>query len=71
MNSVHWGLSTGQFPFYTEITFGEEVTFPLVPFLSQDKGKPMPAEETAKKQPLLSPILRWFMLAMVLANIAG
>lgn len=31
----------------------------------------MSAEETAKKQPLLSPILRWFMLAMVLANIAG
>lgn len=31
----------------------------------------MSAEETAQKQPLLSPILRWFMLAMVLANIAG
>ena len=24
-----------------------------------------------KKQPLLSPILRWFMFAMILANIAG
>lgn len=31
----------------------------------------MSAEETVQKQPLLSPILRWFMLAMVLANIAG
>ncbi len=29
-----------------------------------------PKQET-KKTPLLSPILRWFMLAMVLANIAG
>jgi MFS family permease len=27
--------------------------------------------ETTKKQPLLTPILRWFMFAMVLANIAG
>ena len=26
---------------------------------------------TEKKQPLLTPIMRWFMLAMVLANIAG
>jgi flagellar biosynthesis protein FlhB len=24
-----------------------------------------------KKQPLLTPILRWFMFAMILANIAG
>jgi len=31
----------------------------------------MKAEEKAKKQPLLSPIMRWFMLAMVLANIGG
>ena len=28
-------------------------------------------KETIKKPPLLTPILRWFMLAMVLANIAG
>ena len=27
--------------------------------------------ETTKKQPLLTPIMRWFMFAMVLANIAG
>ena len=27
--------------------------------------------ETEKKEPLLSPILRWFMLAMVLANAAS
>ena len=27
--------------------------------------------KTQKKQPILSPILRWFMFAMVLANIAG
>ena len=31
----------------------------------------MPAEQTAQKQPLISPVLRWFMLAMVLANIGG
>jgi MFS family permease len=31
----------------------------------------MQAEEKSKKEPLLSPILRWFMLAMVLANIGG
>ncbi|MBG0771915.1 MAG: MFS transporter, partial [Anaerolineaceae bacterium] len=31
----------------------------------------MPAVETAQKQPILTPILRWFLLAMVLANIAG
>ncbi len=27
--------------------------------------------ETTKKQPLLTPVLRWFMFAMILANIAG
>ncbi len=27
--------------------------------------------DTAKKPPLLTPIMRWFMLAMVLANVAG
>ncbi len=31
----------------------------------------MDASPKEKKQPLLSPIMRWFMLAMVLANIAG
>jgi MFS family permease len=32
----------------------------------------MPAEaNTPNKQPLISPVLRWFMLAMVLANIGG
>lgn len=31
----------------------------------------MTVNETPTKQPLISPILRWFMVAMVLANIAG
>jgi len=31
----------------------------------------MQVPENTQKQPLLSPILRWFMLAMVLANVAG
>lgn len=31
----------------------------------------MQAPEKDKKQPLLSPIMRWFLFAMVLANIAG
>ncbi len=31
----------------------------------------MQSESKTEKQPILSPILRWFMLAMVLANIAG
>jgi MFS family permease len=32
----------------------------------------MPTEaDTTQKQPLISPVLRWFMLAMVLANIGG
>lgn len=31
----------------------------------------MHAQEKTKKEPILSPIMRWFMLAMVLANIAG
>ena len=28
-------------------------------------------KEQDKKEPLLSPVLRWFMFAMVLANISG
>ena len=31
----------------------------------------MNATPETKKKPLLTPIMRWFMLAMVLANIAG
>ncbi|MCB2214240.1 MFS transporter [bacterium] len=31
----------------------------------------MQANENNKKEPLLSPVMRWFMLAMVLANISG
>ncbi len=31
----------------------------------------MQAQENPQKQPLLTPIMRWFMLAMVLANIGG
>ena len=31
----------------------------------------MQTKDNSQKQPLLSPIMRWFMLAMVLANIAG
>ena len=31
----------------------------------------METQETNPKQPLISPVLRWFMLAMVLANIGG
>jgi MFS family permease len=34
------------------------------------KGKTMQSEKT-NKQPLLTPIMRWFLFAMVLANIAG
>jgi MFS family permease len=31
----------------------------------------MLAQENQKKQPILTPVMRWFMLAMVLANIGG
>ncbi len=31
----------------------------------------MQAQDKPQKQPILSPVMRWFMLAMVLANIAG
>ena len=31
----------------------------------------MTVDESPAKQPLISPILRWFMVAMVPANIAG
>ncbi len=44
------------------------IWIPLALLITHCKGPPM---QDQKNQPLIPPILRWFMLAMVLANIAG